>query len=184
MYYVVVIFPLQKMTKMSWNSYSGHLAEITETAQNPENTAEQSWENYRIWPHNFQTLQTGPCANSTYNFSFSLIFWSFEHQFGPKLKPKHEAQVPIDIWCKIRLRNPSFGGWVLPKTLALYLFHHSTLIFLTFSFHLPPSFLLPYLNKVPPCFWSWWEVAWALILQRGIPIPFLSLYIFDCLGLG
>ena len=183
-YYVVVIFPLQKMTKMGWNGDSGHLAEITETAQNPENTAEQSWENYRIWPHNFQTLQTGPCANSTYNFGFSLIFWSFKHQFGPKLKPKHEAQVPIDIWCKIRLRNSSFGGWVLPKTLVpsipFILFSSLLIPFLQSSTFLP----LPCLNKVPPCSWSWWEVAWAMVLQRGVPIPFLSLYIFDCLGLG
>ena len=143
-YYVVVIFPLQKMTKMGWNGDSGHLAEITETAQNPENTAEQSWENYRIRPHNFQTLQTGPCANSTYNFGFSLIFWSFEHQFGPKLKPKHEAQVPIDIWCKIRLRNPSFGGWVLPKTLnpsSLHFLHPIlfTSHLISSIFHLPSS---------------------------------------------
>ena len=23
-----------------------------------------------------------------------------------------------------------------------------------------------------------------MVLQRGVPIPFLSVYIFDCLGLG
>ena len=142
-YYVVVIFPLQKMTKMGWNSNSGHLAEITETAQNPENTVEQSWENYRRWPKTFRIRKQVPVANSTCSFGFIMIFGPFEHQFGPKLKPKHEAQVPIDIWCKIRLRNLSFGGWVLPKTLVpsipFILFSSLLISFLQSSTFLPSS---------------------------------------------
>ena len=183
-YYVVVIFPLQKMTKMGWNSDSGHLAEITETAQNPENTAEQSWENYRIRPHNFQTLQTGPCANWYRSDLFLLIFWPFWHQFGPKLKPNHWPNFHLILIEELGLENLSFGGWVLPKTLVpsipFILFSSLLIPFLQSSTFLP----LPCLNKVPPCSWSWWEVAWAMVLQRGVPIPFLSLYIFDCLGLG
>ena len=169
---------------MGWNSDSGHLAEITETAQNPENTAEQSWENYRIWPHNFQTLQTGPCENSNVKTSFFTDFWLFWHQFGPKLKPNHWPNFHLILIEELGLENLSFGGWVLPKTLVpsipFILFSSLLISFLQSSTFLP----LPCLNKVPPCSWSWWEVAWAMILQRGVPIPFLSLYIFDCLGLG
>ena len=77
MYYVVVIFPLQKMTKMGWNGDSGHLAEITETTKNPENTAEQSWENYRSWPKTFRIRKQVPVANSSFQAQFLLFYFGY-----------------------------------------------------------------------------------------------------------
>ena len=184
MYYIVVNFPLQKMKKMSWNSYSEHLEKITESAQNPENASEQSWENYRIWPKTFRFCRSVPVANCYISARVLLIFWLFWHQFGPKLKPNHWPNFHLILIEELGLENLSFGGWVLPKTLVpsipFILFSSLLIPFLQSSTFLP----LPCLNKVPPCSWSWWEVAWAMVLQRGVPIPFLSLYIFDCLGLG
>ena len=115
---------------------------------------------------------------------FCWFFWLFWHQFGPKLKPNHWPNFHLILIEELGLENLSFGGWVLPKTLVpsipFILFSSLLISFLQSSTFLP----LPCLNKVPPCSWSWWEVAWAMVLQRGVPIPFLSLHIFDCLGLG
>ena len=141
-YYVVVIFPLQKMTKMSWNCYSEHLEKITESAQNPENASKQSCENYRSWPKTIRSCKQVPVANSSFQARFLLVFWIFWPQFGPKLKPNDQAQVSIDIKWKTRLRNTSFGGWVLPKTLVpsipFILFSSLLISFLQSSTFLPP----------------------------------------------
>ena len=140
-YYVVVIFPLQKMTKMGWNGDSGHLAEITETAQNSENTAEQSWENYRSWPKTFRICRKAPARTATYQLGFYWFFWLFWHQFGPKLKPNHWPNFHLILIEELGLENLSFGGWVLPKTLA---FSIPSTIPLPFShISLPPSTFLP-----------------------------------------
>ena len=137
---------------------------------------------------NFQKLQNSTCANCCCPDLFLLLFWLFCPPIWTQIEAQSLTQLPFDINWRIRLRKHKFWGLGAPPkpqlSHLLHLFLHPTPISLTFPFHLPPPFLLPCLNKVPPCFWSWWEVAWVLVLQRGVPILFLSLYIFDCLGLG
>ena len=137
-----------------------------------------------ILPSNFRKYTLVHLRTAELQHPFLLIFWPFWHQFGPKLKPNHWPNFHLILIEELGLENLSFGGWVLTKTLVpsipFILFSSLLIPFLQSSTFLP----LPCLNKVPPCSWSWWEVAWAMVLQRGVPIPFLSLYIFDCLGLG
>ena len=142
MYYIVVNFPLQKMKKMSWNSYSEHLEKITESVQNPENASEQSWENYRIWPKTFRPCRSVPVANCYISARVLLIFWLFWHQFGPKLKPNHWPNFHLILIEELDLENLSFGGWVLPKNpSSLHSLH--PLLFtshpISSIFHLPSS---------------------------------------------
>ena len=145
-YYVVVIFPLQKMTKMSSNSYSEHLEKITESAQNPENASEQSCEITESDPKlsDFADQSLSRTDMSSFGFLWFLALWSTN--LDPNSTPNIRPKSPIILGGKLGLETQVLGVGCSPKTPpfssspSLPPFHsHFTHISLSPSTFFPPS---------------------------------------------
>ena len=167
MYYIDVNFPLQKMKKMSWNSF---------------------WafgENYRIGPEswkcfrtvlrklqnltqNFQTLQISPCRELLHISSGFTDFLTILTPIWTQIEAQSLTQLPFDINWRIRFRNTSFGGWVLPQNPSSLIFYITSSISFPFPLHFPFTFHLP----------SSFHVSIKFLLALGVDGKWLELWFF------
>ena len=92
-----------------------------------------------ILPLNFRKYTLVHLRTAELQHPFLLIFWTFWHQFRPKLKPNHWPNFHLILIEELDLKTQVLGLSAPQNPSSLHLFLHPTLI----SSHLPSTFHLP-----------------------------------------